>query len=425
MALHTDLTLRQSVIYEIYVRNHTPEGTFRAIEPDLDRIRALGVDIVWFMPIHPIGVLNKKGSLGCPYANRDYRTVNPEYGTMADFEHLVQEIHARGMKCIIDVVYNHTSPDATLVAGHPEFYYQKPTGGRGNKVGDWTDVVDLDYNVPALWQYQIESLCQWAKLVDGFRCDVASNVPVAFWTAARAAVAQVRPDTIWLGESVYLQHVHGFHTQGFYCATDAELYEAFDILYSYDIRPVFDDCFAGRVPVSRLMEAVNYQNYILPHNNIKLRCLENHDQPRAASLIPNDTRLRAWTALCYFMRGTTLIYAGQETCNTHTPSLFDVDKIDWHTGRDLTPLMQKLYAIRHRLPVDAAFWLDTDDAAGIVTATYASPSGNAIGVFPVAGTPGTAQVALADGTYRDVLSGREVRVEHGQLSLGTDAVIIL
>ena len=117
MAEHTDLSLRQSVIYEIYVRNHTPEGTFRAIEPDLDRIRALGVDIVWFMPIHPIGVENKKGSLGCPYANRDYRTVNPEYGTMADFMHLVGEIHARGMKCIIDVVYNHTSPDSTLVSG--------------------------------------------------------------------------------------------------------------------------------------------------------------------------------------------------------------------------------------------------------------------------------------------------------------------
>ena len=98
MAEHTDLSLRQSVIYEIYVRNHTSEGTFRAIEPDLDRIRALGVDIVWFMPIHPIGVENKKGSLGCPYANRDYRTVNPEYGTMEDFKHLVNEIHARGMK---------------------------------------------------------------------------------------------------------------------------------------------------------------------------------------------------------------------------------------------------------------------------------------------------------------------------------------
>ena len=122
MASNTPSSLRRAVIYEVYVRSHTPEGTFRAIEPDLDRIRALGVDIVWFMPIHPIGEENKKGSLGCPYANRDYRTVNPEYGTLEDFLHLTEEIHKRGMKCMIDVVYNHTSPDSTLVREHPEIF---------------------------------------------------------------------------------------------------------------------------------------------------------------------------------------------------------------------------------------------------------------------------------------------------------------
>ena len=109
MAKQTNIALRSDVIYSIYVRNHTEEGTFRAVIPDLDRIKALGTDIIWFLPIHPIGIKGKKGSLGCPYANRDYRTVNPEYGTMEDFRALVDEIHARGMKCIIDVVYNHTS----------------------------------------------------------------------------------------------------------------------------------------------------------------------------------------------------------------------------------------------------------------------------------------------------------------------------
>lgn len=141
MAKNTDIKLRDAVIYSIYVRNHTKEGTFRAIEPDLDRIKELGTDIIWFMPIHPIGVKNKKGTLGCPYANKDYRAVNPEYGTMEDFKSLVNLIHEKDMKCIIDVVYNHTSPDSVLVEEHPEFFYRKENGEMGNRVGDRKSVV--------------------------------------------------------------------------------------------------------------------------------------------------------------------------------------------------------------------------------------------------------------------------------------------
>lgn len=203
MAADTDISLQNQVIYSIYVRNHTPEGTFRAVIPDLDRIRALGTDIVWFLPIHPIGVEGKKGSLGCPYANRDYRTVNPAYGTLEDFKTLVNEIHRRGMKCIIDVVYNHTSPDSVLFREHPEFFYRGPEGKPGNKMGDWSDVIDLDYRCPGLWEYQIRSLCQWAEIVDGFRCDVASFVPLEFWLKARQEVAKVRPGCIWLAETVH------------------------------------------------------------------------------------------------------------------------------------------------------------------------------------------------------------------------------
>ena len=248
MSLETNPALRRSVIYELYVRSHTPQGTFRAVEPDLSRIRALGTDILWLMPIHPIGEANRKGSMGCPYANRDYRTVNPEYGTLEDFLHLVDAIHENGMKCIIDVVYNHTSPDATLVALHPEYYYRKPDGSRGNKVGDWTDVVDLDYAVPGLWDYQIESLCYWAQYVDGFRCDVASTVPVAFWRKARQAVERVRPGAIWLGESVHLDHILAFRRQGFYAATDNELFDVSTFCTPTTSGPCMREPLAGPCP---------------------------------------------------------------------------------------------------------------------------------------------------------------------------------
>ena len=192
MAAHTDPKLQRQVIYSIYVRSHTPEGTFRAVIPDLDRIKALGTDIIWFMPIHPIGVEGKKGSLGCPYANRDYREVNPAYGTMENFRALVDEIHARGMKCMIDVVYNHTSPDSTLFREHPEWFYHGADGRPGNKIGDWADVIDLDYGKRELWDYQIESLVMWAGIVDGFRCDVASFVPLEFWRRAPRSKRSIR-----------------------------------------------------------------------------------------------------------------------------------------------------------------------------------------------------------------------------------------
>lgn len=420
MARNTDNKLRNSVIYEVYPRSHAPEGTFRALEGDLARIAALGVDILWLMPIHPIGVKNKKGSLGCPYANRDYRTVNPEYGTMNDFIHLVDAIHKNGMKCIIDVVYNHTSPDSTLVQEHPEFFYRKPDGSMGNKVGDWTDVVDLDYNVRALWDYQIESLCFWAQYVDGFRCDVASTVPVEFWMEARAAVEKVHPNTIWLGESVHLAHIRAFREQGFYAATDTELFDAFDILYPYDLWPVYEDCTQGGGSLTRLLEAIDLQELSFRTEYNKLRCLENHDQMRAAARFGDN--LSAWTAFSYFLKGTTLLYAGQEVCATHTPSLFEREPIDWAQGKDISPLLTRLAAIKKRLPSDGVFHAQEEN--GIVSASYIGPSGSAFGFFPLQGT-GSVKTTLADGSYEDAVSGGTVTVQDGKLLLGTQAVIIL
>lgn len=173
MAKLTEVTLRNQVVYSIYVRNHSEEGTFKAVEKDLERIKELGVDIIWLLPVHPIGLAARKGRLGSPYANQDYREINPELGTLADFRSLTEAIHRLGMKCIIDVVYNHTSPDSWLAAHHPEFFYRTLEGKLGNRVGDWGDIVDLDYNNQELWDYQIESLTMWAGMVDGFRCDVA------------------------------------------------------------------------------------------------------------------------------------------------------------------------------------------------------------------------------------------------------------
>ncbi len=183
MANDTKIDLRKQMIYSIFVRNYSPEGNFEGVRKDLDRIKDLGTDIIWLLPIQPSGKekRKRKGILGSPYAISDYRAINPEYGTMEDFKRLCDDVHAKGMKIIIDCVYNHTSPDSVQAKEHPDWFYHKKDGSFGNKVGDWSDVIDLDYSHKDLWKYQAETLVMWAKYVDGFRCDVAPMVPVDFW----------------------------------------------------------------------------------------------------------------------------------------------------------------------------------------------------------------------------------------------------
>ena len=425
MAVNTDPRLQNQVIYSVYVRSHTPEGTFRAVIPDLDRIRALGTDIIWFMPIHPIGVVGKKGSLGCPYANRDYRTVNPAYGTMEDFRLLVDEIHKRGMKCMIDVVYNHTSPDSVLYAQHPEFFYRMPDGRPGNKIGDWADVIDLDYRNTALWDYQIESLCMWAELVDGFRCDVASFVPLAFWKRAREAVSRVRPDCIWLAESVHSGFGCYARREGFYSAKDCELYEAFDLEYEYDIREVFDRFLRGEEKLSRYLEWLNFQEAIYPDNYNKMRFLENHDQPRIASFIREEAALENFTAMLYFLKGTTLLYAGQEYADAHLPSLFEKEPINRNTGRDLSELLKRLRQIKNRLGCDDAFYARADDEACIAVMERSNREAKKYGVFSLRAESGSVEIDAPDGSYENLVDGRPVLVENGRVFCAGAPIIFI
>lgn len=426
MAKNTNIQLRNDVIYSIYVRNHTPEGTFQAVIPDLDRIKALGTDIIWFMPIHPIGVKGKKGSLGCPYANRDYRTVNPEYGTMEDFQELVDAIHARGMKCIIDVVYNHTSPDSTLVSEHPEYFYHKPDGSMGNHVGDWTDVVDLDYNCKALWDYQIESLVMWAKIVDGFRCDVASFVPVDFWCKARESVEQVCPGCIWLAETVHSGFSLLNRKSGLYSANDYDMFTAFDMEYDYDIREVFDRYLKGECRLSNYIDVINFQECLYPDNYIKMRCLENHDQPRICSFVKDEKALENFTAFLYFLKGSTLIYAGQEYKNDHVPSLFDKDVITRAEDQDITPWLKKMYSIKKGLlSCDDYITAACDDENDIAILERDDNHTRKLGIFSLKGKAADVKVHFPDGSYINRMNGGTVVIENGSLYCGGDPIILV
>lgn len=427
MAQDTPLSLRGKMIYSVFVRAYGEHGTFEDVERDLPRIRELGTDIVWLMPIHPVGRLDRKGTMGSPYAIRDYFAVNDEYGTQEDFKRLVDAIHAQGMTCLIDVVYNHTAHDSVLLREHPEYFYRRSDGEFGNRAGVWEDVYDLDYDVPGLWDVQIAALKKWVELgVDGFRCDVASIVPVGFWLRAREETRRVNPDTLFLAESVHPDFVVELRSKGFYCASDCELYQAFDILYDYDVRGWFDGYFEGKNTLRDYLDALARQEAIYPANYVKLRFLENHDQPRAGKMIPDGARLNMWTAFYFFMKGSALLYAGQEARDAHTPSLFERDPVDW-SGMDgaFTMYLQKLAAIKHDPIMQRGFYRiqAAGEKGNVAAASYTAEGETLWGVFNLENETGTVSLEIPDGVYRGLLDGEEITVSGGRVVLTDKAQI--
>jgi glycosidase len=194
--------IKSAVIYEVNPRTFSATGDFRGIEQRLDYLKDLGITIVWIMPIHPVGQAKKKGRIGSAYAVQDYYAINPAYGTRDDFKHLVSEAHKRGLKIIIDIVANHTAWDSVLMK-HPEFYKKDVLGNIIPPNPDWSDVAGLDYRNPQLRAYMTEMLTDWLKEfdLDGFRCDVAGEVPTDFWENARAELTKIKPDIIMIAEA--------------------------------------------------------------------------------------------------------------------------------------------------------------------------------------------------------------------------------
>ena len=314
MSVNTNIALRKLFIYQVYLRNHTASGTIKEFIVDLDRIKSLGVDVVYLLPIHEIGQKQKKGDLGCPYSIKDFRSVNHEYGTIEDFKELIEETHKRDMKVMIDIVFNHTSYDSELLENHPEYFY-KVDGKFSNRVGDWWDITDLDYTVDKkLWDEMIDVLLYWTKFgVDGYRWDVASLLPKEFLKQAHEAVLERNPNSIFLSESVHGGFIRYLRGLGFKAISESEVYEVFDMAYDYDTHPYFEAYLENKGTLNRYLEEILRQEEIYSENYIKLRNLENHDFGRFTKMVDNDPlKVDNWTAQMFFNKGCAMIYGGQE-----------------------------------------------------------------------------------------------------------------
>jgi len=425
MSILTKKELRQLFFYQVYVRNHTEEGTFKALKKDLDRVKDLGVDILYLIPIHEIGKKQKKGDLGCPYSIQDYRSINAEYGTLDDFKSLIEETHKRDMKVMIDVVFNHTSHDSVLLEKHPEYFYKNEQGEFANRVGDWWDITDLDYTKDiGLWEELISTLEYWTNLgVDGFRWDVASLNPLEFLEMAHERLLDLNPDIIFLSESVHGGFVSYLRNQGFKCLSESQIYQVFDISYDYDTHPYFEGYLQGKNPFKRFLEELQRQEEIYPENYVKLRNLENHDFGRFAPMVENDIdKIRNWTALNFFSKGSTMIYAGQEFCDNNLPSLFDRDLVNWD-GHNISGLIRILASIvKEEIFSHGNYFIRITDKE-LYIGSYQYEGKEIVGVFNIGKEEGPFHIDIEDGTYLNLIDGNTFKVKEGMMDLQKNPII--
>ena len=351
--------VRDGVVYEIFPRAFSAQGNFNGITARLDDLKGLGIDILWLMPIHPIGQEKKKGGIGSPYAVRDYYGINPDYGTKEDFKRLIDEAHRRGMKVIIDIVANHTSWDSVMMKT-PDFY-EHDAQGRITYPHDWSDVAELNYKNPQLRQYMTDMLKYWVREfdLDGFRCDVAEEVPTDFWENARAELDKIKPDLVMLAEG-----------------HKAELLlKAFDFDYSWPLHSALTNVLQGRASAAELHSAWDKEFREWPRGSLHLRFSDNHDERRAIARFGEPGALAA-SALMFTLDGVPLLYNGQEvgdTTESGAPALFERLPIFWPIAErrpEFPRFYKQLMALRrssNALRRGSLDWLPNSDESRVLT----------------------------------------------------------
>lgn len=320
------MNIFDQVVYQVFIRDFTKEGTFKAAETKLEYIKSLGVTIIQLMPFHPIGVKGRKGTYGSPYAIQDYEKVTPDYGTLGDLKDFVSKAHALGLKVVMDVVFNHTSRDSRLLEEHPEWFYHNSKGEFANKVGDWADVYDLDHYKYGLDEYLVSVLKNYVVNygIDGFRFDVCSLIPLSFYKKLRNELDPINKDIIYIGEAIDSSFVLYTWKVGFNADTQQELMDAgFNILYPYDIWQWLKGYLENRdtdrekamMNLSQYRALYNLSIASIGVNKGHLLTIENHDQRRIASYSKNIEATKSLLAYSFFGKGTGFLMFGEEVGN--------------------------------------------------------------------------------------------------------------
>ncbi len=441
-----------SVVYEVNIRQYSPEGTFRALESQLPRLKALGVDVLWLMPMYEIGVEGRKGTLGSYYAISDYKKVNPEFGTMEDFEHLLAAAHAAGFKVILDWVANQTAPDNVWMTGKPADFYERDANGNAIWEYDWTDTRSLNYENEEVWWAQEDAMRFWLdKGVDGFRCDAAGEVPPKFWGAILPRMRRDYPEAYILAEAERPDLAAAYYT--------------FDASYAWELHHLLNNVAKGFVPASAIREYVEKDARKTPPDAFRLSFTSNHDENSWAGteFEREGSAANACAVLCFTLPKTQpLIYTGQEIGLNRRLEFFEKDPItDW-SANQYTAFWQALVNLKHDNPAldagekgGAIEWLPAPEGVvafrrtlgkrevivlanfGVPVAKPAAVAGDGndnrpqglTGADPFlnltsSATPATVDVAL-HGKYREIFTGKVYKGKSATFTLAPAEYIVL
>ncbi|MFV0238209.1 MAG: alpha-amylase family glycosyl hydrolase [Flavobacteriales bacterium] len=341
--------VKNAVIYEVNIRQYSLEGTFNKVTEDLQRIKDLGVDVIWLMPIHPIGEKKRKGSMGSYYSVKDYKAVNPEFGTLDDFKSLVKKAHSMNMKVIIDWVANHTAWDNAWVEEDINRYTADSLGNRPIVPADtdWEDTADLDYANPSTRKSMEDAMLYWVKEtnIDGYRCDVAGMVPLDFWKELRPKLDEIKP--------VFMLAEWG----------DPQIHEAFDMSYAWDFLHLMNDVAGKKKQIAEVKDYIAKRDSLYQEEDILMYFTTNHDENSWNKTVFQryGENHKNFATLAFTLDGMPLIYSGQEVGNKKELKFFEKDVINWDADTDnLATFYKSLIQIYKKNPV---FWTGKEKGA--------------------------------------------------------------
>jgi glycosidase len=401
---------KKAVLYEVNIRQYTPEGTFKAFETHLPRLKELGVDILWIMPIHPISLKNRKGSLGSYYSVKDYKAVNPEFGTMDDFKSLVNKAHEMGLKVIIDWVPNHTGWDNQWIFDHPEWYTKDSTGTIIPPNPDWLDIADLNFDSKPMRRAMIDAMNFWVKEtdIDGFRCDVAWGVPQDFWDQARASIDSIKP--------VYMLAEDEDHQEF--------LKYTFESNYAWKLHHILNQVAQGKKTAADIKTYFDESVGKYAPGSFPMQFITNHDENswQGTEYERMGEAVKTLSVLTFTIEGIPLLYSGQEAGLNKRLLFFEKDTINW-SNLELQKFFQSLTSLKHD---NSALWngtaggsmvsVETSVPQNVLAFTREKDNNQVLAVFNLSANPVEAGLQLSQaGDYQEYFSGEIIKLEKGSV----------